>query len=78
MTTRQAAQLAMLEAQGFDTSTPTRTYSGHGARVACSQCQAAVINGVACHEHGCPHQTYECKGCGNTVARRGAYCEECR
>lgn len=24
-------------------------------RVRCSQCDALVINGIACHETGCPH-----------------------
>ena len=24
-------------------------------RVRCSQCEAAVINGLACHETGCPN-----------------------
>ena len=25
-------------------------------RIRCSQCQACAINGVACHETGCPNQ----------------------
>lgn len=25
-------------------------------RVRCSQCEAATINGVPCHERGCPNQ----------------------
>lgn len=24
-------------------------------RIQCSRCEALVINGVACHETGCPH-----------------------
>ena len=28
----------------------TKTY-----RIKCSQCEALVINGVPCHETGCPH-----------------------
>jgi len=34
----------------------------------CDQCEAAMINGVYCHEHGCPDawkdQTKKCKWCG--------------
>jgi hypothetical protein len=42
-----------LRRRGFDRSRYDRA-SGH-YRVACSQCEAAVINGVACHEAGCPN-----------------------
>lgn len=28
-------------------------------RIGCSQCEALVINGVACHERGCPNQVRE-------------------
>lgn len=34
---------------------------------ACDQCQAAVINGVFCHETGCPNialQPRQCRECG--------------
>ena len=44
----------------------------------CTQCEALMINGVYCHETGCPNQTYECKGCNAEVSRRGSYCEDCR
>lgn len=44
----------------------------------CDQCQAAMINGVFCHETGCPNQTWECKGCNAPVKRAGAYCEDCQ
>lgn len=34
----------------------------------CTQCQAMMINGVRCHEHGCPEawrdRRVECKECG--------------
>ena len=47
-------------------------------RVACDQCEAAMINGVFCHETGCPnqHKRYidgewvlfvECHECGCEV-----------
>jgi hypothetical protein len=38
---------------GFDKTTYNRK-TGH-YHVACSQCEAIVINGVACHEKGCPN-----------------------
>jgi hypothetical protein len=43
-----------LRRQGFDL---TRYDRGTATfRVRCSQCEALVINGVACHERGCPNQ----------------------
>jgi len=34
----------------------------------CNQCEACMINGVYCHEHGCPNawkdHIRECKWCG--------------
>lgn len=62
-------------AQGFDESYHipfTKTY-----KVRCSQCAALAINGLACHETGCPNETFECKGCNATLSYRG-YCEDCR
>lgn len=44
--------LRYLKRRGFDLS--KRTGKGR-YRVRCSQCEAATINGVPCHEHGCPH-----------------------
>jgi len=38
--------------RGFDKSYVS---SSGGVRVGCSMCQALVINGVACHEKGCPN-----------------------
>jgi len=36
----------------------------------CESCEALVINGVLCHEHGCPDSwkdtLRECKWCGQT------------
>ena len=36
----------------------------------CDQCQALMINGVYCHEIGCPESwkdySNECKWCGST------------
>lgn len=64
-------------AQGFDRSSPIFGLTNRVA-VGCSQCDAKVINGIATHEHGCPNIVYECKGCNNTVTRRGSYCEDCQ
>lgn len=43
-----------LRARGFDLTKYDR--SEHRYRVRCSQCEALVINGVACHETGCPNE----------------------
>jgi hypothetical protein len=45
---------------GFDKTTYDRSSGSY--RVRCSQCQAAVINGVPCHERGCPNQKRSHKG----------------
>lgn len=65
-----------LEARGFDRSRAVPFEQG--AEVGCSQCEALCINGVPCHESGCPNRTYECKGCGEQVQRAGDYCWSCR
>ncbi len=46
--------LESLRRRGFDRSEYDRKNGTH--RVRCSQCEALVINGVACHEHGCPNE----------------------
>lgn len=43
--------IKQLKAQGFDLSTRDGKYN----HVRCSQCEALVINGVACHERRCPN-----------------------
>ena len=69
--------LQSLRQRGFDNARHipfTKQY-----HVGCSQCAALAINGVACHETGCPNQTHECKGCDTTLTKRqGAYCEDCQ
>ena len=72
------SQLQQIKHQGFDRSRVTRTVPFRSIHVACSQCEALVINGVACHETGCPRQMFACKGCNNMVPRRGQYCQECQ
>lgn len=67
-------QLEELQARGFDASRyllATQTY-----QVRCSRCEALVINGVPCHETGCPNTKYECKGCSVLLDSAG-YCAEC-
>lgn len=68
-------QLASLHTQGFDRSCILR--EGF-LKVRCSQCEATFVNGIPCHETGCPNTVHECKGCNNPVVRKGAYCEDCR
>lgn len=67
-------QLRDLKARGFDLS----TRSGKYLRPRCSQCEVLVIQGVACHETGCPHATTECHGCNAVVPARVRYCEDCQ
>jgi hypothetical protein len=42
-----------LRRRGFDLTTYNRSTGYY--RVRCSQCEALVINGIACHETGCPN-----------------------
>lgn len=69
-------RIQQLEAQGFDMCVPLDV---GGLRIGCSQCEALVINGVPCHETGCPRAMRECSGCNNLIPalmfRR--FCEEC-
>ena len=70
--------LATLQRLGFDQARHipfTREY-----HVSCSQCAAIFINGVPCHETGCPNATQECKGCDAIIPahRFNKYCEDCR
>ena len=49
-----ARRAEKLRRSGFDLSyTPRNSGAVH---VRCSQCEAMAINGVACHETGCPNQ----------------------
>ena len=66
--------IGQLEQQGFDASIEV---SGGSIRVRCSQCEAMVINGVACHERGCPNETHECFECETLIPKRQRYCEDC-
>ena len=48
--------LDRLRRDGFDLSTYDRSSGVY--RVRCSRCEAAVINGMACHESGCPNEEH--------------------
>lgn len=50
---RKTSTVQRLRAAGFDRST-VEPFAAVW-HVQCSQCAAAVINGVACHETGCPN-----------------------
>ena len=52
----------------------------------CNQCEALMINGVFCHETGCPNsrklwsghtwvKTRKCGECGDTVAEHTPCCD---
>jgi hypothetical protein len=50
----------------------------------CPSCNVSMINGVRCHENGCPdaHKEYkkECPGCGSSFypkTRHQKYCHRC-
>lgn len=49
---KRAAHRADLRNRGFDNVTNA---DNGNLRVRCSQCQVMVINGLACHETGCPN-----------------------
>lgn len=72
------AMMAELVARGFDRCKHVGV--GKGIRVGCSQCQAICVNGVACHETGCPNAVKECLGCNERIPARPSlhYCEDCR
>lgn len=63
----------ILQARGFDDS----YRAGRYWRAKCSQCEALVINGVPCHEPGCPNAKHECKGCSALIPARQTYCTDC-
>ena len=69
-----AQLIEQLQTRGFDRSIDDED---DGVFVGCSQCQAIAINGVACHEHGCPNQTHECEECDAQISKRNRICESC-
>ena len=65
---RRVSLTASLIARGFDRSHAVPFE--HGARVRCSQCEALCINGVPCHERGCPNIVPTCRECGGLDPER--------
>ena len=78
-------RLDLRMAQGFDASeVQTLTDCAgddvpddYGVRVRCSQCEVASINGIPCHETGCPNETRECSECAARVPKYARLCEDC-
>jgi hypothetical protein len=60
---------AQIERRGFNVSA-----CGY---VTCDHCHAVVINGIPCHEHGCPNAMHECNGCNELIPMRQRYCADC-
>lgn len=60
------ALVADLHSRGFDLS--YAVLFQRAAELECSQCEAASINGVPCHETGCPNRPIVrvCYSCGET------------
>ena len=56
----------------------TRTHTiGASIFPHCEQCEVLVINGIPCHETGCPNAVHECHGCNALIPVRQRYCEDC-
>lgn len=53
MTAKKESLGVQLRRRGFDRSYYDRSTGYY--HVACSQCEASVIQGIACHETGCPN-----------------------
>ncbi len=68
-------KLAYFLAKGFDLTKHVAFTKNF--RVKCSQCEALVINGVACHETGCPNAKHECRGCNAIIPANQKYCGDC-
>lgn len=68
--------LAKLRLFGFDNSKHIPFTTMY--RVKCSQCESTSINGMPCHETGCPNTMHECKGCNEIIPMHERYCEDCR
>jgi hypothetical protein len=48
------SRVQQLRAQGFDES--YNIPFERAWKVRCSQCEACTVNGIPCHERGCPNQ----------------------
>lgn len=51
----QRETLDKLELDGFDQCEVDEIHDEMTVSVGCSQCEALVLNGVPCHELGCPN-----------------------
>lgn len=71
---QRLADLDTLIGYGFDRS---RARKDGSLMAGCSQCAAAVICGVPCHEKGCPNETHECEECHARVPKHIRLCEGC-
>jgi hypothetical protein len=62
---------------GFDASV---YFAGPGKSflIRCSQCEPLNIQGIPCHEKGCPNERHECKGCNAMIPKRQIYCPDCQ
>lgn len=67
--------LDQLIARGFDLST-SENASAY-LRIRCSQCEAVSLNGLPCHETGCPNATNECEECGCDIRKPRRLCDDC-
>lgn len=70
-------RLTDLQARGFDESYALGRSRPTAICVQCPRCEAAVINGIAAHETGCPQARHECHGCNNLIPANQKYCGEC-
>ena len=71
--------LRNLRARGFDESRLASKPGERGVyRPKCSRCEVLVIQGLACHETGCPNAIHECAGCNELIPVRQKYCEVCQ
>jgi hypothetical protein len=47
-------------------------------RVKCDQCQLLRINGVVCHEIGCPNMPRKCKDCKREFKSSWRFADRCK
>lgn len=75
MTRKKPITMAELEELGFDKCRQVEV--GERITIGCSQCAAVAINGVPCHETGCPNMRHECAECGDYIEKKYRLCESC-
>jgi hypothetical protein len=72
--TKTAIRLERLHSKGFDASYIIR---GGMIRIKCNACKSTAINGIPCHETGCPNARHECNGCNDLIPVNQRYCSDC-